>query len=67
VLGEHVAFTASQLDVDGRRISVDRLIVETRSAMARAISSGPATCRTTTAQGLELLSTGIPRRCRHLR
>jgi hypothetical protein len=34
VLGECVAFAASQLDVDGRRISVDRQIVETRSVVA---------------------------------
>jgi hypothetical protein len=33
VLGEYVAFPASQLDVEGRRISVDRQIVETRSVM----------------------------------
>jgi hypothetical protein len=33
VLGECVAFSASQLDVDGRRISVDRQIVEARSVV----------------------------------
>jgi hypothetical protein len=61
VLGEHVAFTVSQLDVDGRRISVDRLIVETRSVMAWAISSGLATCRTTNGRKIwHVSSTGIP-------
>ena len=33
MLGECVGFAVSELDVDGRRISVDRQIVETRSVV----------------------------------
>jgi integrase len=40
--GEHVALTADRVDPDRRRISIDRQIVETRSALKEALPKGGA-------------------------
>src|SRR5205807_4335288 len=38
--GEHAALTAGQLDVERRRITVDRQIVETRSTLRETLPKG---------------------------
>ena len=38
--GEHTALTVGQIDVDRRRITVDRQVVETRSALRESLPKG---------------------------
>jgi integrase len=38
--GEHAALTVNQLDPDGRRVQVDRQIIETRSALKETLPKG---------------------------